>query len=191
MKRLFAAVLLLAATSSVVAGLVELRSSIIYPWYHTPITIELYATDFYTNYPSDSIGFMDIAAITTNIGGTASNPSLHSALQDGTGGTSSVGDIVNSEDTLISDVRGYIEQGDLVGVYPFPAVLFSFELNVPDDPFYIMEIGISGLSLKNLGYNPISPAYTVVEPLVLYINVPEPATVLLFGLSGMFLRKRH
>ena len=112
-------------------------------------------------------------------------------MQDGTGGTSSVGDIVNSGDTLISDVRGYIEQGDLVGVYPFPAVLYEFEYSIPDIMWStIITISLEGLSLKNLGYNDPVPYYTQ-SPLEIHLAVPEPATVLLFGLGGLLLRKRH
>ena len=195
MKRLFAAVLLLAVTSSAVAGLVELRVSpddaFLYIASDT-ITIQLYATDFYTDYPYDTIGFMDIAAIKTDNGGTASNPSLNSALAVGTGGTSSVGDIVNSGDTLISDVRGYIEQDDLVGVYPFPAVLYEFEFHIPDIMWStIITISLDGLSLKNLGYNDPVPYYTQSTLLEIHLAVPEPTTLLLFGLGGLLLRKRH
>ena len=76
MKRLFVAVLLLAVTSSAVAGLVELRVSPddVVPGYiyGDTLTIQLYATDFYTDYPYYTIGFMDNAAIKTNNGGIAS-----------------------------------------------------------------------------------------------------------------------
>jgi len=193
MKRLFVAVLLLAVTSSAVAGLVELRVSpddaFLYIASDT-ITIQLYATDFYTDYPYDTIGFMDIAAIKTDNGGTASSPGLHTALQPGVG--VSTGDIVNSGGILIEDIRGYIEQDDLVGVYPFPAVLYEFEFHIPDIMWStIITISLDGLSLKNLGYNDPVPYYTQSTLLELHLAVPEPATFLLFGLGGLLLRKRH
>ena len=99
---------------------------------------------------------------------------------------------MNSEDTLISDVRGYIEDGDLVGVYPFPAVLYEFEFHFPQVSWStIITISLEGLSLKNLGYNDPVPHYTQSTLLELHLAVPEPATVLLFGLGGLLLRKRH
>lgn len=192
MKRLFVAVLLLAVTSSAVAGLVELRVSpddvFLYIASDT-ITIQLYATDFYTDYPLDTIGFMDIAAIKTDNGGTASNPSLNSALAIGEGGTSSTGDIVNSGGILIEDIRGYIEQGDLVGVNPFPAVLYEFELHIPDAEYStIITITMNGLDLYNLGYN--DPGYTATNTLEIHVT-PEPMTIALLGLGGLFLRRRR
>ncbi len=134
------------------------------------ITIQLYATDFYTAYPNDSIGFMDIAAVLTDNGGTASAPSLHSALAVGTGGSSSPGDVINSGGVLIEDIRGYIIGGDLVGVYSFPAVLWECEFHIPDAPLSsIITISLSGLSLKSVGYFTIDPAYTVGEPLEIHM----------------------
>ncbi len=128
------------------------------------ITIQIYATDFYTAYPNDSIGFMDIAAVLTDNGGTASEPNLHPKLA--TRDDVSPGTIVNSGGVLIEDIRGYMPYGDLVGVYPFPAVLWECEFHIPDAPLSsIITISLDGLSLKNLGYNDPVPAYTVGEPL--------------------------
>jgi len=129
------------------------------------ITIQLYATGFYTDYPNDindTIGFMDIASITTDNGGTASAPVLHPKLEDP---TSSAGTIVNSGGVLIEDIHG--NKGlDLYGITPFPAVLWECEFHIPDAPLSsIITIGMSGLVLKNIGYQTIEPAYTVSGPL--------------------------
>ena len=192
MKRLFVAVLLLAVTSSAMAGLVELRvnpddARASYEHSDT-ITIELYATGFYENYPSDTIGFMDISALLTDKGGIASAPSLHSALAAGAG--ASPGIIVNSGGVLIENIIGNREVGS-PGVYPFPAVLYSFEFHIPDLPYSTnITISFSGLVLMNAGNFTIVPAYTVSGPLEIHV-VPEPATLLLFGLGGLLLRKRH
>ncbi len=130
------------------------------------ITIQLYATDFYTAYPNDTIGFMDIAAVLTDSNGTASSPSLHSSLAVGTAGSSSPGDVINAGGVLIEDIRGYIIVGDLNGVYPFPAVLWECEFHIPDAPLSsIITISLDGLSLKTVGYQTIEPAYTVSGPL--------------------------
>ena len=134
------------------------------------ITIQIYATGFYENYPWDTIGTMNIAAVLTDSNGTASAPSLHSALAYGTGGSSSPGDVINAGGVLIEDIRGYIIIGDIVGVYPFPAVLWECEFHIPDAPLSsIITISLDGLSLKNLGSNDLVPAYTVGEPLEIHM----------------------
>jgi hypothetical protein len=107
---------------------------------------------------------MDISAVKTDNGGTASAPLLHSKLAARAG--VSPGTIVNSGGVLIEDIRGYMPFLDVVGVYPFPAVLWECEFHIPDVPASsIITISLSGLSLKNVGNFTIEPAYTVGEPL--------------------------
>ena len=192
MKKFLVLGIVLALSSSAMAGLVGLEivdpQTSYYP--STTITIQVYATGFYTDYPYDTIGFMQIYSMQSDYDAIASNPSLHSAIAVGEGETSSAGDIVNSGGILIEDIHGGIEQGDLTGVYPFPAVLYSFELHIPDLPYStIITITMVGLNLYNLGYNDPVPGYTVGDTLELH--VPEPMTIALLGLGGLFLRRRR
>jgi len=168
MKKFLVLGVVLALSSSAMAGLVELRvnpDDALLPFEpSTTITIEVYATEFSTDFPSDSIGFMDIASMSSDVDAIASNPSLNAALAVGTMGSSSPGEVLNEEGILIQDIRGYIEQGDLVGVNPFPAVLYEFELHIPDVPYStIITITMNGLDLYNLGYN--DPGYTAENTL--------------------------
>ena len=202
MKKFLVLGVVLALSSSAMAGLVGLEIVDPQPGYlpSTTIIIQVKASEGWQDFPYDSIGFMDITSMQSDGGGldgfgTASNPSLNSALAVGTGGSSSAGDIVNSGGILIQDIRGYIEQPDETGVdfvEPFgSAILYSFEFHIPDLPYstYII-ITMDGLVLNNLGYNPPVPGYTATSTLEIHV-IPEPMTIALLGLGGLFLRRRR
>ena len=193
MKKFLVLGVVLALSSSTMAGLVGLEIDVPQTYYSPSdtITINVVVSEFGTALPGDSIGFMDIASVQSDNGGTASSPTLNTALQPGVG--VSTGDIVNSGGILIEDIRGYIEQGDLSGVdfgTTNSAILYSFEFHIPDVPAStIITITLDGLAIYNLGYNDPVPGYT--GPGALEIHVPEPITIALLGLGGLFLRRRR
>ncbi|MBA7687726.1 hypothetical protein ES703_96192 [subsurface metagenome] len=57
-----------------------------------------------------------------------------------------------------------------MGVYPFPAVLWECEFHIPDvPPSSVITIRLSGLELKTVTCQTITPAYTVGEPLEIHM----------------------
>ena len=136
------------------------------------------------------ISYFSIDAIKASVGnGTASSPSVNSAFEVAYAGT------LNSEGMLSE----YLSASDTSPI-PAPGVsgrLYSFVYHVPDVPINTYII----IGTYADGENWLSPQYTVANgggtftgtqyftPLVLHY-FPEPMTMGLLGLGGLFLRRR-
>jgi hypothetical protein len=106
------------------------------------------------------------------------------------------GEIVNEGGVLITGASGTI----LTYAYdPLPAyeIIYSFEFHVPyglDPSTYIIIDDYTDTSAQPPIYTAIADPYWMyyiedVEPAVIHV-IPEPMTILLLGLGGLFLRRR-
>jgi hypothetical protein len=105
------------------------------------------------------------------------------------------GDIINTGGILILDIHGDAGYG-APPAYAYE-VLYSFEFHVPyglDPSTYIMIDDYTDTSAQPPIYTAIADPYWMyyiedVEPAVIHV-IPEPMTILLLGLGGLFLRRR-
>ncbi len=179
MKKLFVLVLVLAISSMATAASVTLRveSGDVETSYNPSdtITIELVA-DFYAAYLAVNF-FYDSSS------GTASSPALHSLFAT----QPNPGDLVNSSGLLIQSVKGEIAGGTIPDGVPSGEVLWTFEYHVPDLEYSTY------IEFTAVGFN-VADAYymdSVATMPALEIHViPEPITIALLGLGGLFLRRR-
>ncbi len=96
---------------------------------------------------------LTIGTATTNNGGTASTPQLHSKFS-GTPGT-----IVNSGGILIANVDGIVGMGDFVGI-PNGEVGWWFDYHIPDVPAStIIAIDLTGLVIRDAFGGTMSVTY--------------------------------
>ncbi len=188
MKKLFVLVLVLAISSMATAASVDLQ--IIagptpgdyegIPSYNPSdtITIALVSSGMGTE-PWEVIGLMVVGDMTTTGGGTASGVGFN-AEWDAT-----QYNIVNSATLLIEDIQGSVS-GASNGIGN--GDLFWFDFHVPELPYStIITIDATGQTWKDLWNDPLTMTYG--GALEIHV-VPEPITIALLGLGGLFLRRR-
>ena len=199
MKKLFVLVLVLAITSMAMAATVDLQIVAgpapqgTDPGSGAPsylpsdtITIALVAAGFGTG-ATDGVGAVKFDYATRNPassdGGTGASPDLHSKLK---GELYYVGTVQNSGSSLIYRVDGSLLASDYTGIDA--GNLWQFDFHVPDvDHSSIITIAIDGLDINNKFGGDLT--YTYGGSLEIHVT-PEPMTIALLGLGGLFLRRR-
>jgi len=188
MKKLFVLGLVLVISSMAMAARVDLVV-LNPPTEYQPsdtITISLVGSGFDTSgsAPWDSWGGLAIGTATSDNGGTALNPDLHTEFK---GGLYYKGTVVNSGGILIQTVDGGVDMGDYDGI-PNGEAGWWFEFHIPDVPYStIITIDLTNLVIRDCFQDTMSVIYG--GALEIHV-VPEPMTIALLGIGGLFLRRR-
>ena len=189
MKKLFVLMIVLAISSMATAATVTLTiigGATPGDYQGTPsydpsdtIQIALVISGITGSEPWDVIGSMRVDDITSDGGGTASNPGYHAEFD-------LYGSVIPGTGTsIIEDVTGSVgATSDGIG----NGNIFWFDFHVPvADYSTIITIDASGMTWKDLW----DDSFTVTDAGVLEIHVtPEPMTIALLGIGGLFLRRR-
>lgn len=196
MKKIFVLGLVLAISSAAMAGTITLQvntqdAKTGYDPSDT-ITIELVSSGFAAQF-SGSLGKMFIDNIVSSSAPTSGYPGNATSI---TGLCAELmeltpvkqGIIVNAGEpyVLITDIAGSRAAGGMDGV-PNDTVVYSFEFHVPAAPYStFITIDLDGLSILDVFSGSVASTAAALEIHV----VPEPMTIALLGLGGLFLRRR-
>lgn len=176
MKKLFVLVLVLAISTMATAASVTLRVAEPQTEYNPSdtITIELLA-DFYVTYFGIDYVYGEP---------TASNPVLHSLF---TVPPVTPGTLVNSGGTLMVSVAGGVAADLIEDGVPIGEVLWSFDYHIPDvEESTVLVISGSGVAVADCWW---VDSVSSIGALEIHV-VPEPMTIALLGIGGLFLRRR-
>ena len=192
MKKLFVLMVVLAISSMATAATVTLQvepGDVLTSYLpSTTITIELVGSGFDVSGsdPWNAWGGLAITSATSDNGGTASSPLVHDEFD---GGLHYDGTIVNSGGVLINTVDGSVDSGDYDGI-PNGDAGWSFEFHIPDVPHSTtITIDLTGLVIRDCWQETMGTTPTYVGALEIHVT-PEPMTIALLGLGGLFLRRR-
>jgi len=132
------------------------------------------------------VGQFGINYVNTDNGGTASAPALNARLTEIA--PVNAGTVVNAGGILLQAVIGSVDYfGTIGGDLAAGTVLYTFTYHVPDVPYSTMiNITFAGVSIADSFYTNSTDAITGVGIHV----IPEPMTMGLLGLGGLFLRRR-
>ena len=184
MKKLLILVAVLVFSTATMAGTVSVQ--VVPPGPYTPsqiVTVNVVNDDFPTTPQMQTIAKMDIAALTASAGTAEAVGTLCDELK---AGLYNEGALVNSGGDLITGLYGSVALGTQTGPPP-GTVLYSYEFHIPEVPYStIITLGIDGLVLKHVfGQELVAN----VIPAEIHVT-PEPMTIALLGLGGLFLRRR-
>ena len=150
------------------------------------ILVEVIGSGFDTS-PYDVVSYMTIEAVTYSgeTAGTSSNPDLAPELKTGDPINVDPGTIVDDLGVCVAGIKGAVAGF----VYADPLEpLWWMEWHVPDVPdSTFIEIGLDGLIVMDM-FAGVIQGVTVL-PAVIHVT-PEPMTIALLGLGGLFLRRR-
>ena len=184
MKKLLILIAVLVFSTATMAGTVTVVVQPPGPYAPSDIvTVTIVGNGFPHTTAATKIAKMEIDSLTASAGTAEAVGALHSTLLGG--GIVNPGTLVNVTPDLITGILGGT---GLQGPWPIDGdALYTYEFHIPEvPPSTIITLGIDGLVIKNPFQQPIASDVVGAQIHV----IPEPMTIALLGLGGLFLRRR-